>query len=93
MFGNGIGSLRVIIYDVNSAEDKVIWMISGEAGNAWYQGQVPISSATTFKVPPDSIELFSFKVQYSPQSLRATVVAAASAITPEFIYLINSHHY
>ncbi|ROT72905.1 putative MAM domain-containing protein 2-like [Penaeus vannamei] len=50
MFGNGIGSLRVIIFDVNTDEDKVIWQISGEAGNAWYQGQVPIASPSPFKI-------------------------------------------
>ncbi|XP_063609951.1 MAM and LDL-receptor class A domain-containing protein 1-like [Penaeus indicus] len=50
MFGNGIGSLRVILFDVNTDEDKVIWQISGEAGNAWYQGQVPIASPTPFKI-------------------------------------------
>ncbi|KAK3871532.1 hypothetical protein Pcinc_023337 [Petrolisthes cinctipes] len=50
MYGNGVGSLSVLIYDVNSAEDRVIWTISGEAGNAWYQGQVPIASPTPFKV-------------------------------------------
>ncbi|XP_042223309.1 MAM and LDL-receptor class A domain-containing protein 1-like isoform X2 [Homarus americanus] len=50
MFGNGIGTLRVIIYDVNTAKDKVIWQISGEAGNAWYQGQVPIASPSPFKI-------------------------------------------
>ncbi|XP_045139382.1 MAM and LDL-receptor class A domain-containing protein 1-like isoform X3 [Portunus trituberculatus] len=50
MYGNGIGSLRVLIYDVNTAQDTVIWKISGEAGNAWYQGQVPISSSSPFKI-------------------------------------------
>lgn len=63
MYGNGVGSLSVLIYDVNSAEDRVIWTISGEAGNAWYQGQVPIASPTPFKVPPFSVELASFKVK------------------------------
>ncbi|XP_069156146.1 MAM and LDL-receptor class A domain-containing protein 1 isoform X2 [Procambarus clarkii] len=50
MFGNGIGTLRVIIYDVNTGKDIAIWKISGEAGNAWYQGQVPISSPAPFKI-------------------------------------------
>lgn len=63
MYGNGIGSLRVLIYDVNTAQDTVIWKISGEAGNAWYQGQVPISSSSPFKVSPESFELPTFKVQ------------------------------
>ncbi|CAL4111317.1 unnamed protein product, partial [Meganyctiphanes norvegica] len=50
MFGNGIGTLSVIIHDMNTQEDNVIWEISGEAGNAWYQGQVPIASGVPFKI-------------------------------------------
>lgn len=50
MFGNGIGTLRVLLHDVEGAADGVIWELSGEAGNAWYQGQVPISSFTSFKI-------------------------------------------
>ncbi|KAK7075223.1 hypothetical protein SK128_016275 [Halocaridina rubra] len=50
MYGSGIGSLRVILYDVNAKEDNVIWSITGEAGNAWYQGQVPIASPKPFKI-------------------------------------------
>lgn len=50
MFGNGVGTLRVIVHDVEDDIDRIIWSLSGEAGNAWYQGQVPISSFTAFKV-------------------------------------------
>ncbi|CAL8109886.1 unnamed protein product [Orchesella dallaii] len=50
MYGNGIGTLRVIVHDVEDDQDRVIWSLSGEAGNAWYQGQVPISSFTAFKI-------------------------------------------
>jgi len=50
MFGNGVGTLRVIMYDVDRDEDRTLWSLSGEAGNAWYQGQVPISSFSPFKV-------------------------------------------
>lgn len=50
MYGNGIGTLRVIIHDTQANEDRIVWSLSGEAGNAWYQGQVPISSFSSFKV-------------------------------------------
>ncbi|XP_021968384.1 MAM and LDL-receptor class A domain-containing protein 1 isoform X2 [Folsomia candida] len=50
MFGNGIGTLRVLLHDVESGEERAAWQLSGEAGNAWYQGQVPISSFTSFKI-------------------------------------------
>ncbi|CAG7819888.1 unnamed protein product [Allacma fusca] len=50
MFGNGVGMLRVLIHDKEANEDRVVWSLAGEAGNAWYQGQVPISSSTSFKI-------------------------------------------
>ncbi len=50
MYGNGIGTLRVLLHDTDSNEERVVWALAGEAGNAWYQGQVPISSFTPFKV-------------------------------------------
>ena len=50
MFGNGVGALRVLIHDEDANEDRVVWGLNGEAGNAWYQGQVPISSSTSFRV-------------------------------------------
>ena len=50
MFGNGIGALRVIILNLDTNEDKVIWKLNGEAGNDWYQGQVTIASPDSFKV-------------------------------------------
>lgn len=83
MFGNGIGSLRVIIFDVNTDEDKVIWQISGEAGNAWYQGQVPIASPSPFKVPPNSVELPSFKVQSRRAGHGVTAASRISFISAE----------
>jgi len=50
MYGNGIGTLRVVLHDSDAKEDRTVWSLAGEAGNAWYQGQVPISSFTSFKV-------------------------------------------
>ena len=50
MFGNGIGALRVVIFNSRTKTDEVIWKLNGEAGNEWYQGQVPIASPDPFKV-------------------------------------------
>lgn len=50
MYGNGIGSLRVLIINTQDQNEETIWEISGEAGNLWYQGQVPISSSKAFKI-------------------------------------------
>ena len=36
MFGNGVGILRVLIHDKEAGEDRVVWQLAGEAGNAWY---------------------------------------------------------
>jgi hypothetical protein len=49
MYGNGIGILRVKIRYSGGEEEKtekILWEMKGEAGNAWYLGQVPISSPT-----------------------------------------------
>lgn len=50
MFGNGIGSLAVGISDTRESQERDIWTLSGEAGNAWYQAEVPVSSSNPFKV-------------------------------------------
>lgn len=50
MFGNGIGSLTVSISDTREAQVRDIWSLTGESGNAWYQAEVPVSSANPFKV-------------------------------------------
>lgn len=51
MFGNGIGSLRVLKrVPGEEAQDHVIWEISGESGNKWYRAQVSVSSATSYQV-------------------------------------------
>lgn len=50
MYGNGIGTLSVVINDKEDGSEIEIWSLSGEAGNAWYQAEVPISSQTPFRI-------------------------------------------
>lgn len=50
MYGNGIGTLSVFISDTREGTEREIWSLSGEAGNAWYQAEVPVSSQNSFKV-------------------------------------------
>lgn len=50
MFGNGVGSLTVSISDTREVKERDIWSLTGEAGNAWYQAEVPVSSSNPFKV-------------------------------------------
>lgn len=50
MYGNGIGTLTISISDTREGEDRDIWSLTGEAGNAWYQAEVPVSSANPFKI-------------------------------------------
>ena len=49
MFGNGIGSLRVLIKSTRG-DEEVIWELKGEQGNNWYQGQVTITADSDFQV-------------------------------------------
>lgn len=53
MFGNGIGTLSIHLQDTRDSTEQQIWSLTGEAGNAWYQAEVPVSSANTFKVLRD----------------------------------------
>ena len=50
MYGNGIGTLTVSITDTRENQERDIWTLHGEAGNAWYQAEVPVSNANPFKV-------------------------------------------
>ncbi|XP_060847650.1 MAM and LDL-receptor class A domain-containing protein 1-like isoform X1 [Rhopalosiphum padi] len=50
MYGNGIGTLTISISDTREGEDRDIWSLTGEAGNSWYQAEVPVSSANPFKI-------------------------------------------
>lgn len=48
MYGNGIGTLRVLIRYASGEEtaipDQLLWEMIGESGNSWHVAQVPISS-------------------------------------------------
>ncbi|XP_072154876.1 MAM and LDL-receptor class A domain-containing protein 1 isoform X1 [Bemisia tabaci] len=50
MFGNGIGTLTITISDRREGQDRDIWSLSGEAGNGWYQAEVPVSSTNPFRI-------------------------------------------
>ncbi|XP_075219109.1 MAM and LDL-receptor class A domain-containing protein 1-like isoform X2 [Lycorma delicatula] len=50
MYGNGIGTLSVVISDTRERTEREIWSLSGEAGNAWYQAEVPVSSSNSFRI-------------------------------------------
>jgi hypothetical protein len=50
MYGNGIGALSILLSDTTEAKEWEVWSLSGEAGNAWYQAELPISSANPFMV-------------------------------------------
>ncbi|XP_015794188.1 MAM and LDL-receptor class A domain-containing protein 1-like, partial [Tetranychus urticae] len=53
MYGNGIGTLRVKYRPGESKDDKsdkILWEMSGESGNNWYQAQLPIASAVAFNI-------------------------------------------
>ena len=47
MFGTAIGSLNIKIYD---GELKNVWTISGNQGDQWHAGQVPIPYGTNQRV-------------------------------------------
>ncbi|XP_046406809.1 MAM and LDL-receptor class A domain-containing protein 1-like [Ischnura elegans] len=50
LYGNGIGTLSIILRDEREEKEREIWSLSGEAGNAWYQAEVPVSSSNPFKI-------------------------------------------
>ncbi|KAH8035734.1 hypothetical protein HPB51_008101 [Rhipicephalus microplus] len=52
MFGNGIGTLRVLQH-AEGAETppRPIWEISGEAGNSWHLAQVQVATTEPFTLP------------------------------------------
>ncbi|XP_065351077.1 MAM and LDL-receptor class A domain-containing protein 1-like [Cloeon dipterum] len=50
MYGNGIGTLTILLMDVREGNERDIWTLSGEQGNAWYQAEVPVSSPNPFKI-------------------------------------------
>lgn len=50
MYGNGIGTLSILLMDTREGNERDLWTLSGEAGNSWYQAEVPVSSPNPFKV-------------------------------------------
>ncbi|XP_026677384.1 MAM and LDL-receptor class A domain-containing protein 1-like [Diaphorina citri] len=51
MFGNGIGTLSILLVDSqNNQNERELWSLSGEAGNAWYQAEVTIASPNPFRI-------------------------------------------
>ena len=54
MYGNGIGTLRVWVRPTDGVTEenpaKMLWEMSGDAGNNWYMAQLPIASANPFQI-------------------------------------------
>ncbi|XP_069945644.1 MAM and LDL-receptor class A domain-containing protein 1-like [Cherax quadricarinatus] len=50
MSGRGVGTLRVILQDVVSRRERVLWGLAGNQGSQWIMAQLPLSSNTPFKV-------------------------------------------
>jgi hypothetical protein len=50
MYGDGIGNLSVIIRRPSDPPNQLVWKISGEQGNMWHMGQVPVYSAEPFNI-------------------------------------------
>ena len=49
MFGNHIGTLRVILKFENR-DEKVIWKMSGNKGDKWIKGTATLHSSDTYQV-------------------------------------------
>nr|CAD7412848.1 unnamed protein product [Timema cristinae] len=60
MYGNGIGSLTVKLSDTRDGNDHEIWSLAGEAGNAWYQAEVPVSSSNPFMLLTQYLAILSW---------------------------------
>ena len=53
MYGASIGFLRVIVVPANSTggnNGTVVWELSGNQGQSWIQGRVPVYDAQPFYV-------------------------------------------
>lgn len=49
MSGRGVGNLRVLLQDVVSRAERVLWALAGNQGSQWIPAQLPLSSNTPFK--------------------------------------------
>ena len=52
MFGSGIGELRVSLRHTRNLEPQhqLIWRLKGNAGNAWFDSRVTVSSLDDFQL-------------------------------------------
>lgn len=53
MYGNGVGTLKVLHLFGTAGSDttsRELWSLTGEAGNSWHQGQLSVSSNNPFRV-------------------------------------------
>ena len=53
MYGSSIGTLNVYINSlsgVTTTLSELNWQLSGNRGNKWLQGRLPISSKTSYQV-------------------------------------------
>lgn len=53
MYGNGIGTLKVVLLSGSSNTDfnvQELWSLTGEAGNTWHQAQLSISATSSYHV-------------------------------------------
>ena len=52
MYGNGVGTLRVWLRPTEGEENagRILWEMSGDAGNNWYTAQLPIASPAAFQI-------------------------------------------
>lgn len=53
MYGNGIGSLKVILMSNAAGLDSTsrdLWHLNGESGNSWHQAAITIASTVPFQV-------------------------------------------
>ncbi|KAG0714862.1 MAM and LDL-receptor class A domain-containing protein 2 [Chionoecetes opilio] len=50
MAGRGVGHLQVLLEDVVTRQERILWALKGHQGTQWVQGQLSLSSSTPFKV-------------------------------------------
>lgn len=49
MFGVDVGTLRILLASSSSSE-RVVWRLTGDAGNAWFRGAVTLAEPQPFRV-------------------------------------------
>jgi len=93
MYGNGIGTLSILLKDTRESKEWEIWSLSGEAGNAWYQAELPISSPNQFMVRTEIWYAVSFKdldmmaCQTNPPLQLVSLIYCTSLIRDIYIYI------